>query len=84
LWFLQVKMEGLYHEQMFLLISTQHDSTQTVHLQVILDKYTNGDGVYIIFILHFTFGYGLDVRGVGIRVLVGSRIFSSPHRPYRL
>jgi hypothetical protein len=25
-------------------------------------------------------GYGLDDRGVGVRVLVGSRIFSSPRR----
>jgi hypothetical protein len=28
--------------------------------------------------------YGLDDRGVGVRVPVGSRIFSSPNRPYRL
>jgi hypothetical protein len=28
-------------------------------------------------------GYGLDVQGVGIRVLVGSRIFSSSRRPDR-
>jgi hypothetical protein len=27
--------------------------------------------------------YGLDDRGVGVRVLVGSRIFSSPNRPDR-
>jgi hypothetical protein len=26
-------------------------------------------------------GYGLDDRGVGVRVPVGSSIFSSPHRP---
>jgi hypothetical protein len=26
---------------------------------------------------------GLHDRGVGVRVPVGSRIFSSPHRPYR-
>jgi hypothetical protein len=26
-------------------------------------------------------GYGLDDRGVGVPVPVGSRIFSSPHRP---
>jgi hypothetical protein len=26
-------------------------------------------------------GYGLEDRGVGVRVLVGSRIFSSAHRP---
>jgi hypothetical protein len=29
-------------------------------------------------------GYWLDDRGVGIRVPVGSRIFSSPRRPNRL
>jgi hypothetical protein len=29
-------------------------------------------------------GYGLDERGVGVRVPVGSRIFSSPIRPDRL
>jgi hypothetical protein len=28
-------------------------------------------------------GYGLDDRGIGVRVPVGSRIFSSPQRPYR-
>jgi hypothetical protein len=28
--------------------------------------------------------YGLDDRGVGVRVPVGSRIFSSPRRPDRL
>jgi hypothetical protein len=28
--------------------------------------------------------YGLDDRGVGVRVLVGSGIFSSPNRPDRL
>jgi hypothetical protein len=29
-------------------------------------------------------GYGLDDRGVGLRVPEGSRIFSSPSRPDRL
>jgi hypothetical protein len=29
-------------------------------------------------------GYGLDDQGVGVRVLVESRIFSFPRRPYRL
>jgi hypothetical protein len=29
-------------------------------------------------------GYGLDDRGFGVRVTVGSRIFSSPRRPDRL
>jgi hypothetical protein len=31
-----------------------------------------------------TSGYGLDVRGVGVRVPIGSRIFSSPRRPDQL
>jgi hypothetical protein len=29
-------------------------------------------------------GYGLDDRGFGVRIPVGSRIFSSPRRPDRL
>jgi hypothetical protein len=29
-------------------------------------------------------GYGLDDQGVGVRVLVGLRIFSSPQRPDKL
>jgi hypothetical protein len=29
-------------------------------------------------------GYGLDDRGVGVQVPVGSRIFSTPHCPGRL
>jgi hypothetical protein len=29
-------------------------------------------------------GYGLDDRGVGVRVPVESRIFTSPYRPHRL
>jgi hypothetical protein len=29
-------------------------------------------------------GYGLDDRGIGVRVPVGSRIFSTPRRPDRL
>jgi hypothetical protein len=29
-------------------------------------------------------GYGLDDGGVGVRVLVGSRMFSCPRRPDRL
>jgi hypothetical protein len=28
-------------------------------------------------------GYGLDDRGAGVRVMVGSRIFSFPRRPDR-
>jgi hypothetical protein len=36
---------------------------------------TSTDGIAI--------GYGLDDRGVGVRVPVGSRIFTSPRRPDR-
>jgi magnesium-transporting ATPase (P-type) len=35
-------------------------------------------------VVGITTGYGLDDRGFGVRVLVGSRIFSSPRRPDRL
>jgi hypothetical protein len=39
--------------------------------------------MYVVFI-YWEPGYGLDDRGVGVRVTVGSRIFSSPRRPDRL
>jgi hypothetical protein len=32
-------------------------------------------------VVHIKTGYWLDDRGVGVRVSVGSRIFSSPRRP---
>jgi hypothetical protein len=35
-------------------------------------------------VVSIAIGYGLDDRGVGVRVPVGSRIFSSPRRPDRL
>jgi hypothetical protein len=35
-------------------------------------------------VVGITTGYGLDDQGVGVRVPVGSRIFSSPCRPDRL
>jgi hypothetical protein len=35
-------------------------------------------------VVGITTGYGLDDRGVGVRVLVGRRIFSSPRRSDRL
>jgi hypothetical protein len=43
------------------------------------DKVTSRDSVVGI-----ATGYGLDDRGVGVRVPVGSRIISSPRRPDRL
>jgi hypothetical protein len=38
--------------------------------------------VYWGSIVSIATGYGLDNRGVRVRVPVGSRIFSSPHHPY--
>jgi hypothetical protein len=35
-------------------------------------------------IVGITTGYGLEDRGTGVRVPVGSRIFSSPRHPDRL
>jgi hypothetical protein len=45
----------------------------------LLDMFGSRDSVVGIAI-----GYGLDDRGVGFGVPVGSRIFSSPRRPDRL
>jgi hypothetical protein len=45
---LQIKMEGLpSHKQMFLFISSQHVSDQTGHHQVMVEEYTNSDGIFI-------------------------------------
>jgi hypothetical protein len=38
----------------------------------------------VISVIGIATGYGLDDRGVGVRVPVGSRILSSPRRPDRL
>jgi hypothetical protein len=38
----------------------------------------------VVIIPGIAIGYGLDDRGVGFRVPVGSRIFTSPRRPNRL
>jgi hypothetical protein len=41
-------MEGLpSHKQMFLLIDSKRISAQIGHRQVILEEYTNGDGIHI-------------------------------------
>jgi hypothetical protein len=45
----------------------------------ILSQYMSRDSAVSI-----ATGYGLDDRGVGARVLVGSRIFTSPCHPDRL
>jgi hypothetical protein len=46
-----------------------------------LELFLAGSGIAVVGIAT---GYGLDDRGVGVRVPVGARIFSSPRRPYRL
>jgi hypothetical protein len=46
--------------------------------------YKNNGSVMVFYretVVRVVTGYGLDDRGVGIRVPVGSRIFSSPRRP---
>jgi hypothetical protein len=50
--------------------------THTVYYTLRLNNYRSRESVVGIAI-----GYGLDDRGVGVRVPVGSRIFSSPRRP---
>jgi hypothetical protein len=40
--------------------------------------------MYLYSVVGIATGYGLDARGVGVRVPVVSRIFSSPNRPDRL
>jgi hypothetical protein len=39
---------------------------------------------YLYIVVSTATGYGLDGRGVGVRVPVGSKIFSSPRRAGRL
>jgi hypothetical protein len=36
-----------------------------------------------IYLVGTATGYGLDDRGVGVRVLIGWRVFASPYRPDR-
>jgi hypothetical protein len=43
-----------------------------------------GDCNVLCLLLRQSTGYGLDDRGVGVRVPAGSRIFSSPRRSERL
>jgi hypothetical protein len=59
----------------------------TVIPSLILLK-TRGQDLYCLLYRNSVVGiatsYGLNDRGVGVRVLVGSRIFSSPDRPPNL
>jgi hypothetical protein len=45
---------------------------------------TKGSCDSVVSIERIETGYGLDDRGIGVRVPIGSRIFSSPCRPDRL
>jgi hypothetical protein len=53
-------------------------------------RYKNSNSVYIAYVdsrdsaVGIAIGYGMDDRGVGVRVPVRSRIFTSPRRPDRL
>jgi hypothetical protein len=46
--------------------------------------YVHNNANVFIRVVGIVTGYGLDDRGVGVRVSVGSRMFSSPRRPHRL
>jgi hypothetical protein len=62
----------------------KHRNTYWIKLQLYVDFKIN---VYLILcdsVVDIATGYGLDDRGVGIRVLVGSPIFPSSCRPDRL
>jgi hypothetical protein len=62
-------------------IRRQHTTLILMHIYlqfslIRLCTWTDGAGI--------TTGYGLDDRGIGVQVPVGSRIFSSPRRPDQL
>jgi hypothetical protein len=62
-----------------------HEATKatiSLYVKLINNYFTHlmcRDGVFGI-----ATGYELDDRGIGVRVPIGSRIFSSPRRPNRL
>jgi hypothetical protein len=44
----RIKMDGLLsHKEIFILMNSQNVSAQMGHHQVIVEKYTNGDGIHI-------------------------------------
>jgi hypothetical protein len=51
--------------------------------QIIFDTVTDSTGSQDS-VVGIATSYGLDDRGVGVRVPVGSRIFTYPNRPDRL
>jgi hypothetical protein len=60
-------------------------------LSSLMDQHRNYNAIIIVIIIMsrdcvvgIATGYGLDDRGAGVRIPVGSGIFSSPHRPDRL
>jgi hypothetical protein len=68
-----------------------HNVTELIDIAANLDSYSGGISFEPRLVLTgrdstvgIATGYGMDDRGVGIRVPVGSRIFSSPGRPDRL
>jgi hypothetical protein len=57
-----------------------------IHEHIHARACNNGSSVgsFVFYVVRSTTSYGLDDRGVGVRVPVGSRMFSSPDRPDRL
>jgi hypothetical protein len=67
-------VEGMYICICVICIHHVNDMVNTV-------KFTKGDGDFIFkYIIEV---YGLDGRGIGVRVLVIVRLFCSPRRPER-
>jgi hypothetical protein len=79
---------GSYHE---LVPSTVHRHCFSPEIRLVVTSFLHVSPLTFVRIFWFYFsvvgvatGYGLDDRGVGIRVPVGSSIFTSPYRPDRL
>jgi hypothetical protein len=62
----------------FLLIAAMRS---TCHAQLVLCCFSTVLNLSRDSVVGIATGYGLDDRGVGVRVPVGARIFSSPRRP---
>jgi hypothetical protein len=61
----------------YIVIETGASFIETLYIIYAIPKIRGSAGV-------LSTGYGLDDRGIGVRVPIGSRILSSPYRPDRL
>jgi hypothetical protein len=74
----ELKGQGLYASLYFIILSTYFIVLGMYYCMFIVLGTSRDSAVGI------ATSYGLDDRGVGVRVPVGSRIFTSPNRPDRL